>query len=416
MTQLYIISFCIGLLVFAVIAGFSWWQQSQHREEFQRRKKTDYEDPLFADKLLDKKASSKLDNISSQEVDGPRLDDGDIAKQTKKDSPQKPKLSNKDAAGRTALPVVEMSDDKAVADDSLEQDVADNVEIINVEPKRDKESSSVVTELVARFKNYEAIEQKELLALFREYDFKFHRKVHIYGLNQLTDMWRDIEFELPTARFVELGVAIQLADREGGMSKKELHDFQQMVLGFSNKFDAPFEFSMDIDEALSQAKVLDQFGRRYDSMAVLNVIPRSKSGFRITDIESCMRDLGMARDKNGIFLKTIGQKDQISILYRLGCTNKVGDFGFIKDSSEPVFDLMMYMNVPATKNPELVFQDMVKDSNNLATWLEGKIVDREGKVMTQRSYSVLTQQISDITFSMQQDGLIPGDALCKKLF
>ena len=129
-----------------------------------------------------------------------------------------------------------------------------------------------------------------------------------------------------------------------------------------------------------------------------------------------MRDLGMARDKNGIFLKTIGQKDQISILYRLGCTNKVGDFGFIKDSSEPVFDLMMYMNVPATKNPELVFQDMVKDSNNLATWLEGKIVDREGKVMTQRSYSVLTQQISDITFSMQQDGLIPGDALCKKLF
>ena len=74
------------------------------------------------------------------------------------------------------------------------------------------------------------------------------------------------------------------------------------------------------------------------------------------------------------------------------------------------------MNVPATKNPELVFQDMVKDSNNLATWLEGKIVDREGKVMTQRSYSVLTQQISDITFSMQQDGLIPGDALCKKLF
>ena len=282
-------------------------------------------------------------------------------------------------------------------------------------PKIDS-ASSIVTELVARVKNPEAIEQQELLSLFRQHDFKFHRKVHIYGLNQLTDLWRDIEFELPSARFVELGVAIQLADREGAMSQKELHDFQQMTLDFSNKFDAPFEFSMDIDEALSQAQILDQIARRYDSMAVLNVVPRAKTGFRMADIESCARDLLMSTDKNGIFVKTNGQKNNISVLYRLACTDGSGHFGISSGAMTPVHDLVIYMNVPAVEQPDRIFQDMVKDANNLATWLDGKVVDRNGKVMTQRSYSVLMQQISDIAYSMEQDGLIPGDAVSKKLF
>lgn len=283
-------------------------------------------------------------------------------------------------------------------------------------PKLDKQPASIVTELVARVKNPEPIEQQNLLSLFRTHDFKFHRKVHIYGLNQLTDLWRDIEFEMPSARFVELGVSIQLADRDGAMTEKELHDFQQMTLEFSNDFDAPFEFSMDIDGALKQAQLLDQIGRRYDSMAVLNVVPKTKSGFRMADIESCARDLMMSTDKNGIFMKTEGQKHDVSVLYRLACTDGSGHFGLSRSAIGPVHDLVVYMNVPATTDPEAVFQQMVKDANSLATWLEGKVVDRAGRGMTQRSYSMLMQQISDIAFSMQQDGLIPGDDISKKLF
>lgn len=304
---------------------------------------------------------------------------------------------------------------QAASKASMSQRASTSPEIVG-KPKLDKRSSSIVTELVARVKNSEPIEQQNLLSLFRAHDFKFHRKVHIYGLNQLTDMWRDIEFEMPSARFVELGVSIQLADRDGAMTDKELHDFQQMTLEFSNNFDAPFEFSMDIDEALKQAQLLDQIGRRYDSMAVLNVVPKNKSGFRMADIESCARDLMMSTDKNGIFMKTEGQKHDVSVLYRLACTDGSGHFGLSSNAMGSVHDLVVYMNVPATADPEGVFQQMVKDANSLATWLEGKVVDRAGRAMTQRSYSTLMQQISDIAFSMQQDGLIPGDEISKKLF
>ncbi len=317
--------------------------------------------------------------------------------------------SKSQKAGGTAAPSVNSEDTSTVSAEIHKAELASK-------PQLDRDSSTVVTELVARINNAEPIEQQGLLALFRKHDFKFHRKVHIYGLNQLTDMWRDIEFEMPSARFVELGVSIQLADREGAMTQKELHDFQQMVLEFTNEYDAPFEFSMNIDNALKQALALDQIGRRYDSMAVLNVVPKSKAGFRMADIESCARDLMMSTDKNGIFMKTHGQKNNITVLYRLACTDGSGQFGISSGSNTSVHDLVVYMNVPATEDPEMVFQEMVKDANSLATWLDGKVVDRQGRGMTQRSYSLLMQQVSDIAFSMQQDGFTPGDAVAKKLF
>lgn len=384
MSVYYAIFFLIAVVLFGAIAMYSLHQQKRSSGPNKKRK---YEDPLFNDEA-DKKASPSVEEVPEGEPSSTE--------------------SNLDSD----VPVL----DNVVVDHPAATPPQALPEEVNGPPKLDQTSASIVTDLVARVKNPEPIEQHELLALFREHDFKFHRKVHIYGLNQLTDLWRDIEYELSSARFVELGVSIQLADRDGGMAKKELHDFQQMALAFSNQFDAPFEFSMDIDEALDQAKILDQIGRRYDSMAVLNVVPKSKAGFRMADIESCARDLLMSADKNGIFMKTKGQKHNLSVLYSLACTDGSGHFGITGGATLPIHDLVIYMNVPATHEPEVVFQEMVKDANNLATWLDGKVVDRNGRVMTQRSYSLLMQQISDIAHSMQQDGLTAGDAVSRKLF
>ena len=315
-------------------------------------------------------------------------DDSDLSKSSKVDLRQTNKLNEKIAPS-----IGSKESSKEVGNTVVEKETAVDAqgEPVVGEPRFDKKASSLVTELVAKVKNPNPIEQQDLLSLFRNHDFKFDRKVHIYGLNELTDMWRDVEFELPAARFLELGISIQLADREGSMGQKELHDFQQMVLDFANKFDAPFDFSMDLDEAFEQANLLDTIGRRYDSMAVLNVVPKSRTGFKMADIESCARDLMMSTDKNGIFMKTIGQKNNVTVLYRLACTDGSGQFGVSSGSSTAVHDLVVYMNVPATPDPEIVFQDMVKDASSLATWLDGKVVDRNGRVMSQRSYSILMQ-------------------------
>lgn len=446
MSELYLIFFAVGILIFGAIVGFSVYQQRRQNsgvsDKLGRKSKksplskthsakkrskskqsasqekaaplmpnnSDSFEPSGAEELLNKESEEPIEEFIEESIED-----------TSSESTLNEHILDSSVNSQLAKPSANQESSKKqepTLDDSQSAAASATVHKAELAPKpqMEKDSSTVVTELVARVKNPEPIEQQQLLSIFRKHDFKFHRKAHIYGLNQLTDMWRDIEFELPSARFLELGISIQLADREGAMSQKELHDFQQMVLEFSNVFDAPFEFSMDIDDALKQSLALDQIGRRYDSMAVLNVVPKSKTGFRMADIESCARDLMMSTDKNGIFMKTSGQKNNITIHFRLACTDDSGQFGISSGSSKPVHDLVVYMNVPATKDPELVFQDMVKDANSLATWLEGKVVDRHGRHMTQRSYSTLMQQVSDIAFSMQQDGFTPGDAVAKKLF
>ena len=387
MADLYLIFLVIAVLLFVLIVGYSYWQQRGDGERDAVRK-TDKRDPL-----LDKKTS---------------LAEAATDKSKKQNSSEAQAVEPAKLAAHPRVVEQDLAHSGVQLDDLSQE--------LSAKPQTEGRSDSIVTELVARIKNPEALEQHELLTLFREHDYKFHRKIHLFGLNQLTDMWRDIEFELPSARFVELGLSIQLADREGAMSKKELHDFQQMALEYSNKFDAPFEFSIDIDSALQQAIILDEIGRRYDAMAVLNVVPRSKAGFRIADIESCARDLGLSADKNGIFLKTKGQRQNQIVLYRLACTDSSGQFGVSESMRAPVHDLVLYMNVPATPEPEMLFREMAEEANNLATWLDGKVVDRTGKVITQRTYTVLSKQISDIVYRMQQDGLVPGDQVSKKLF
>lgn len=435
MADLYTVFISAAAILFVGIVVYSLIQQQRNGARSARR---DYDTPLLAELEQQKKvrkanaSNMAVDNALSSESnvgginkndDGPSEDDGrsefdrDDAGLSRAAGAQQSDSDPLEAAATQEKKSVNAAAPDGIASDGIALDgiTAQSMPRSIASPKVDA-AASIVMELVARVKNPQPIEQQQLLSLFRLYDFKFHRKVHIYGLNQLTDLWRDIEYELPAARFVELGVAIQLADRGGAMSQKELHDFQQMALEFSNKFDAPFEFSMDFDEALKQAQILDQLGRRYDSMAVLNVVPKAKAGFRMADIESCAKDLMMSTDRNGIFVKTKGQKQNLSVLYHLACTDGSGHFGVRGSTIMTVYDLVIYMNVPTIEHPDRVFQAMVKDTNSLATWLDGKVVDRNGKVMTQRSYFTLLEQILDITYSMQQDGLTPGDAVSKKLF
>ena len=190
MTQLYIIFFIIGLLIFAAIAGYSWllksdWRKNRNIETSFKKKK--HKEPLFAD---------EKNNVTSDANQSESLIDGvDIplpSKKSKKDqsvvnvnSTQEADNKNQDPKiNQTSLPVVEMKSDEDSGDANKQEDIeiADNVEIINAQPKRDKSSSSIVTELVARVKNPQPIEQKDLLVLFRTHDFKFHRQVHILSL------------------------------------------------------------------------------------------------------------------------------------------------------------------------------------------------------------------------------------------
>jgi hypothetical protein len=277
--------------------------------------------------------------------------------------------------------------------------------------------SELEIDFVARIKIGRAVIRDEILGIYRQHEYQFGKPSKIFGLNDQTGLWCDLELELDSAGFTQVGASIQLADKNGAITEDELNRFSQMMLTLADSLNRPFRFSMEFEEALERAEHLDQLGRRYDAMAVLNIVARHRDGFRSTDIESCARDLQMYKNLNGVYVRadTRGAGSE-QALYRMAPADERGQLIGDRATDANVKDLVLYMNVPVTRDPEQVFHRMMEDARSLAEWLDGKIIDQHGRHMTARGFKQITRQIRDISQDMRKDGLRPGDTVSARLF
>ena len=74
------------------------------------------------------------------------------------------------------------------------------------------------------------------------------------------------------------------------------------------------------------------------------------------------------------------------------------------------------MNIPCTRDPAQVFNEMVGDAKELCKRLDGKLVDQNKRGMTQKALKRIAQQIRQIAADMESDGIIPGGDLALRLF
>jgi len=272
-------------------------------------------------------------------------------------------------------------------------------------------------ELVAKVLGENAISRDEILAIFRKYDFLLARKLHIFGFNTLTQMWSDVEREDVSAVFTDLGVSVQLADKSGALTRKELNTVSQLVLEYAESYNRQFSFSMDLDEAIEIGRELDELGRRHSSMVVLNIVPKRKEGFRSSDIDSCTRDLNMSQSDEGVFTRYRRTNNRSSSLYYVAVADETGQFRPVKKQSPfRVHDIVVYLNVPTVENPTDAFSNMVDEARKLATWLDGKLVDKHRRNMTTKGVNLLKGQVAEIEQNMRNDGIAPGGVLSHKLF
>ena len=240
--------------------------------------------------------------------------------------------------------------------------------------------------------------------------------MQIYGKEAYGGNWTELEKQDATAQFLDLGASVQLADRRGPISENELSRFSQMILSMGEAFDRSFRFSMDFDDALQQSAMLDSIGRKFDAMAVLNLVSKRKSGFSWRDFTSCMEDLSLSRDVNGIYVKSQkSEQDERKVLYHVSPTDSSGNI-YQQGDEGSIHDIVLYMNVPATSDPEQTFGMMLNDANQLQAWLEAKMVDHKGHSMTGKTLDAIHDQVSSISRSMQEEGLRPGSPLTNKLF
>lgn len=267
-------------------------------------------------------------------------------------------------------------------------------------------------EYVARIPGKNVIKRDSALGIYRQNEFDLSKPHRIFGLSHPTRMWCDLEKQPETARFTDFGLTLQLADRDGPADESELNQFSQIVLKLSEVFGRRFQFSCGLDDALNQAQYLDGLIRKYDALAILNIVARNDP-FQLSDIDAAARELGMAPNPRSVYVKYENDRP----VYRLADREKARrDDDGDDDPHRVTRGLTLFMDIPRTLDPARVFNDMVADAKELCKRLDGKLVDDNHRGMTQKGLKRIGQEIRTMATEMEKDGIPPGRERATKLF
>lgn len=266
-------------------------------------------------------------------------------------------------------------------------------------------------EYVARIPGKNVIKRDSALGIYRQNEFDLSKPHRIFGLSHPTRMWCDLEKQPESARFTDFGLTLQLADRDGPADESELNQFSQIVLKLSEVFGRRFQFSCGLDEALNQARFLDKLVRKYDALAILNIVARNEP-FKLSDIDAAARELGMTPNQRKVYVKYENDRP----VYRLADREKTTQDAADDDPNRVTRGITMFMDIPRTLDPARVFNDMVGDAKELCKRLDGKLVDDNHRGMTQKGLKRIAQEIRSMAAEMEKDGIAPGRDCAMKLF
>ena len=279
------------------------------------------------------------------------------------------------------------------------------------EPEEDR----LPLELVARIPGSNVINRDTALGIYRQFEFDIKKRCRIFGLSHPDGHWRNLEKQPESAKFTDFGISVQLADRSGPITESELNHFSQMILRFAEVFGRRFRFSISLNDALTHARKLDEFCKNYDSVAILNVVARNHD-FRGSDVHKCARELGMQLNRQSVYEKRYPNVQAGKLHYSMASLTQDGKLPPPGEGDFLTRGLTLFMNIPRSENPPQVFNDMVADAKHLCQELNGTLVDHNLRGMTQKALKRISQQIRQMVYEMEQEGVTPGGDKSLRLF
>jgi len=380
-----------GLVVFVIviIVSYDKYRLSRIRDEEARRQR-------------DSDRAPQLPEDSAVDVDPP---------QSKVRAILSPK--SKPAAEAVPEPVPDPVEEDIAEIEKVVRTPIFGVSAVSVLPEEFVDGPQI--EMVARIPGENLVKRDIALGLFRQHEFDLKHPRRLFGLSDPGRIWVSLEQAPPSAQFKELGIAVQLVDRTGPITETELNQFAQLVLRFAEVFGRRFRFSMEIDKALAHARQLDDLCKKYDSLAILNILTR-ESGFSGAEIDRHAREMGMRLTSKHIYQKTARDSDGLRLLYSMASLYGDGRFDAQNMETSRTGGVTLYMNIPKTRDPGEVFAQMVADARELCRRLNGKLVDQNKRGMTEQGISAITDQIRRIAGEMEREGLVPGGVVASRLF
>lgn len=302
--------------------------------------------------------------------------------------------------------------ESSVAEGLLDEDVST---LVNQEPQRATSGDEICALLNAETDYVVSIKLdtplgSDVLAPLWEQRFDFGKSVNACGLNAGTERWeRLIPESLPAYSAFKIG--LQLADRSGAVSETRLVNFHDVLRDVGGHLQADISLP-SVDDAIKQAKLLDEFCADVDQMIGLNILPGGDRLLFGSEIAQVAESHGMQLQSDGTFHLL---NEHGLTLFSLGNMDGA-PFQHHTLTQVRVQGLTLLLDVPRVEQPTIRFNEMAVLAQELATDLRAGLVDDHRVSLGDAAIAQISEQVSGIESRMLAGKIVPGGSQALRLF
>ena len=235
------------------------------------------------------------------------------------------------------------------------------------------------------------------------------RPVHWYGLSDETHKWLGLD-DKDHRTFTKFAVALQLADRRGPATERELENFITAIQRVCDQFMAVSTFG-ERAESLELARSADEFCAATDVQIAINVAA-GELPFAGTKLRGLAEAAGLELMSDGSF----------------HARDELGVSQFVLSNLEPVLfaaeemrglvtqGVTLTLDVPRVADGVRVFERMMGVAQQLADALGGAVVDDNRSPFGDKAVGLIRAQIEQFQGQMAEQGIAPGSPQALRLF
>lgn len=236
------------------------------------------------------------------------------------------------------------------------------------------------------------------------------KQVRWLGFPARGDAWEELRL-WSDGCYREILVTLQLADRNGSLTEKELTSLCGMVRDAAQPHGLKVVCD-DFDTALDRAKTLDLFCVDVDVLIGLNVVARGEENLPMQIVRREAEIAGMVLAPDGTYQL---QDRRGEILFSL-CNHESTPFSPQTLDSFSTHGVTLLFDVPRVPDGLKIFDNMVALGRKLAHEVGGLLVDDNLRPLTDTGIERIRHQLAQIYGRMETKGIPAGGNLALRLF
>lgn len=210
--------------------------------------------------------------------------------------------------------------------------------------------------------------------------------------------------------YAALELGLQLTDRSGAVTSSQIENFCRALYDFAAEQGGAVSCP-DKYAAIERAAELDGFCIEVDVLIGLNIVAPDARPFLMSEVHRCAGEAGLSLQADGTYAL---RNEAGRLLYAL--VNQAAEPFQPNAVGATSHGVTLLFDVPTVPDGLAVFDRVADIAMRLSKSLGGRLVDDNGKLVTQDSVQKIRQRLAQAYASMEARGIPAGGERASRLF